>query len=124
MAVAAGEETAHPEWFLAGTEPPVVAAPRSGAAWPRILAPPADAIIAIDPDIPAADQRVAFAAADATNAARWLLDGIDVGAAGDVTLWPPRAGAHTLVLVDEGRHALAQVRFVVRGPAGLSAVAR
>ena len=96
------------EWFLAGTEPvatTVAAAPRLAG---QIVAPASGTIIAVDPDIPATRQRVLFEARDAGHA-RWQLDGVDLGPARATVLWPPRAGRHTLTLVDSDG-----VRDVVR----------
>ena len=101
------------EWFLDGTEPLRAEAVRASA--PRIVAPSDGSVIAVDPDIPAPRQRVAFAAADAGGAARWLLDGTDLGPAAAITLWSPVPGAHVLTLVDGGARPLGSVRFEVRG---------
>src|SRR5581483_1823255 len=48
-------------------------------ARPRIAAPVAGSVFAIDPDIPDANQRVPFAADGAPRALRWRLDGRDAG---------------------------------------------
>ena len=105
-------ESPRREWFLAGTEPVPVDAVRAHA--PRILAPTDGSVLALDPDIPAPRQRVAFEADSCGNGARWLLDGTDAGSAAQLTLWQPVAGFHTLTLVDDGARALAAVRFEVR----------
>src|SRR6185503_10425861 len=100
------------EWFLAGTEPiaPAVSTPTRQAG--HIVAPVTGTIIAVDPDIPIARQRVLFEARDAGQA-RWQLDGEDLGPARATVLWTPRPGRHTLVLVDDsGIRDL--VRFDVR----------
>jgi len=111
----AASEPSRVEWFRDGTEP---AAARAALARERarILAPVSDTIIALDPDIPPARQRVTFEARQARQA-RWVLDGLDLGAADRPLLWPPRPGKHTLELRRAGRNAAAPVRFVVRGPA-------
>ncbi|HZR80759.1 MAG TPA: penicillin-binding protein 1C [Candidatus Binatia bacterium] len=108
-------EPARAEWFLAGTEPPggaVAVAPTR----PRIAAPVAGSVFAIDPDIPDANQRVPFAADGAPRALRWRLDGRDAGPAAPF-LWPPAAGRHRLELVDARGGAVDEVAFEVR-PAG------
>ena len=64
-------EPARLEWFIAGTEPNNAAA-RLNDLNPRILSPTADTIIALDPDIPRALQRVKFEAGP--GAARVALD--------------------------------------------------
>ena len=52
------------EWFISGTQQARIAmdAPASTALAPRITSPSAGAIIALDPDIPPARQRLAFTA--------------------------------------------------------------
>ena len=87
------------EWYLAGTEPARgdVGA-RAGAAHRR--ARPTAAVIAIDPDIPAARQRVAFDGR--TPPARDALDRLDGGELG-------AAGAAVAVATDARRsHAAAR----------------
>jgi penicillin-binding protein 1C len=103
------------ELFLSGTEPPAAAEPRLVAGRPRIVAPANGTVIALDPDIPADLQRIAFIARAGAEGARWVLDGSETGPAGDVTLWPPRPGMHRLELIGEGERVLDAIRFVVRG---------
>ena len=108
--VRAGEE-----WFVAGTEPQVIAAPRAPAR-PQIVTPTAESLLAIDPDLPASRQRVMFRARGTTTAARWRLDGDDLGGAHAPFLWAPSPGRHQLRLVDaDAARVLDQVQFVVRG---------
>ena len=108
-------EATRSEWFLTGTEPPPFAAVR--APLPQIVAPTDGSVIALDPDIPAARQRVAFDARAAGGELRWRLDGGDVGPAADTVLWQPVRGPHTLQLVDGDGRPLGTVRFEVRGSA-------
>ncbi|HEX7548012.1 MAG TPA: penicillin-binding protein 1C, partial [Candidatus Methylomirabilis sp.] len=75
-----GVEPDRPEWFLAGTAP-TNPSPRPLGVHPTILVPAGGTLIAIDPDIPAAQQRVMFEARVSDGATRWLLDGIDLGIA-------------------------------------------
>jgi len=109
----ASSEPARAEWFARGTEPPFREQARARRR-PRVLSPVGGAIIAIDPDIPPPLQRVLFAAAGASGAFRWALDGRLIGAA-DHYLWEPRPGAHTLALVDDREQIVDRVRFTVRG---------
>jgi len=102
------------EWFVAGTEPNTPMA-RLNDQNPRILSPAADTIIALDPDIPRALQRVQFQAGPGTANARWTLDTHDLGPAAQLLLWPPTAGLHVLALTDRSGFALDQISFKVRG---------
>lgn len=107
-------EPAHREWFIAGTEPnnPVA---RLNNLTPRILSPAADTIIALDPDIPRAVQRVRFEAGPGAETSHWMLDSRDLGPARETVLWAPTHGSHTLALVDRSGRALDRISFKVRG---------
>ena len=106
-------EPARREWYLAGTEPASADAVR--ARPPLIIAPTDGSILALDPDIPAVRQRVAFEADSSGSRSRWVLDGTDIGSAAQLMLWQPVAGAHILTLSDDAAHPLATVHFEVRG---------
>ena len=111
-------EAGRAECFLAGTEPTAPAS-RAPVAQPRILAPVAGTVIALDPDIPRGQQRVAFEAhIGSATRAQWVLDGKRFGSARKLRLWAPQPGSHTLVLVDERQAPLGTVAFSVRGSAG------
>ena len=76
--------------------------------------PAEDSILAIDPDIPPALQRVFFQA-QGSHALRWVLDGKAMGAAPESISWRPVPGKHALALVDDLGKTVAQVAFQVRG---------
>jgi penicillin-binding protein 1C len=106
-------EAERDEWFIAGTEQPEFApdtAPQS--APPRILSPTDGTIIALDPDIPPANQRLRLQAAG--RAASWAIDGHWL-ARGPIALWLPWPGRHVLQLVDARGKTLDQVHVEVRG---------
>jgi hypothetical protein len=71
-------------------------------------------VIAIDPDIPAAHQRIALVSDDSRAAQRWVLNGQDLGPVTAPVLWQPVPGKHTLSLVDDARRVLDAVSFEVR----------
>ncbi len=100
------------EWFERGTEDerPRAVTPQAS---PRIVYPPHEAILALDPDIPHSRQRVFFEASVGGGGMRWKLNGKDLGPAA-ATPWQPVAGAHRLELVDSGGRHLDGVQFVVR----------
>ncbi|WP_093558018.1 penicillin-binding protein 1C [Pseudoduganella namucuonensis] len=104
------------EWFIAGTESDRIELVDDGRRAPRILYPADATIIAIDPDIPDARQRVFFQA-QAGHGLRWRLDGEDIGPAAERHGWRPSPGAHELALVDADARPLAVARFQVRGGA-------
>ena len=102
------------EWFLSGTEPREVSHGLT-PGMTRILSPVHGTIIALDPDIPAARQRLVFAAEGNALLLRWQLDGKVMGLAGQPQLWVPTSGKHRLSLVDTTGYPLDTIRFEVRG---------
>jgi penicillin-binding protein 1C len=126
-------EPTRDDWFLRGTQTPVVrlgacadasSAERSTArAAPRIGAPADGTLFALDPDIPPARQRIAFERASGTSTrSAWRLDGKVLGDAQRV-LWLPWPGRHVLELVSaDGKRADA-VHFEVRGATARMATA-
>jgi penicillin-binding protein 1C len=107
-----GVERRAGEWFLAGSAPA-----RGGtvAPAPRIAYPGDGAILALDPDMPPAMQRVFLAATGGTDAV-FVLDGVRLGPARGNPAWTPTPGRHELHLVDarDGR-VLDRAAFQVRG---------
>jgi penicillin-binding protein 1C len=113
-------EPARREWFVRGTAIATVrAAGRrdddDGAATARIRYPAADTVIALDPDIPVASQRVAFVAAPESGGLRWRIDDVDLPDQGGRMLWTPTFGRHRLALEDGRGNELSTVEFEVRG---------
>jgi penicillin-binding protein 1C len=128
------------EWFLKGTEMSTVnlAADASGAsarstsytpphsdnvqsAAPGIGSPTDGTVFALDPDIPAARQRIVFErVGGASTRSAWRLDGKMLGHA-ERLLWLPWPGRHLLELVDAQGASVDKVRFEVRGANARSA---
>jgi penicillin-binding protein 1C len=109
-------EAPRTEWFIAGTETARVtpASPAGTAA--RLIASPDDrSVVALDPDIPPAVQRLRFEAiAPVPRGAAWRLDGKRLGAARPLP-WAPWPGHHVLELIDAKGAPLDTVSFDVRG---------
>ena len=93
----------------------------AGHITPRIRYPAAGTIIALDPDIPATHQRVAFTVSPPGQDLRWQLDAEPLAGNAARTLWAPTQGHHVLVLQDAQGAALSQVEFDVRGSAAARA---
>lgn len=108
-------EPARAEFFLAGTELETVAAKAVETTRIAIAYPGNGTIIAIDPDIPEAVQRVRFTMRPEINGYRWRLDGSQFESPAGATFWRPVAGAHTLTLIDAEGSEVDSVRFEVRG---------
>jgi len=107
-------EAARSEWFVRGTESAVVSLVAGGERTPRILYPGEQSVIAIDPDIPEALERVIFRA-QAGQGLSWRLDDKALGPAEQEVAWRPVNGAHELKLVDAQDKVVAATRFQVRG---------
>jgi penicillin-binding protein 1C len=107
-------EQARGEWFIAGTQSSVIALVQDQHRVPRILYPGESSIIALDPDIPDAIERVFFQA-QAGQGLTWQLDGQPLGQAGADYAWRPTPGRHQLALVDANAKPLATASFLVRG---------
>jgi penicillin-binding protein 1C len=111
-------EARRTEWFLAGTaQTKVVFTSAAGLATRWIASPEDRSIIALDPDIPPASQRLRFEIATGrTHAAtRWRLDGHIIASASKPFDWQPWPGRHELALVDAHGQPLDTVKFEVRG---------
>jgi penicillin-binding protein 1C len=119
-----GVEPPRNEWFVEGTQTPRVGlAANASAAAQRVstrgavrIGSPADGtIFALDPDIPAARQRISFErAGGASTLSNWRLDGKSLGHAPRVP-WLPWPGHHRLELVDADGSVADAVSFEVRG---------
>jgi penicillin-binding protein 1C len=112
-------EPARDEVFIAGTQQVVFSAsaqmaksaPRFGISSPRD-----GSIFAIDPDMPAAAQRIVFEGERGV----WRLDGKRLGAA-ERWAWAPWPGRHELTLIGRDGAAIQTLHFEVRGAAVKSA---
>ncbi len=102
------------EWFLRGTETALVESVPPARRTPQIVYPADGSIIAVDPDIPDAVERILFQAQGAGEH-RWRVDGIDAGPAAQPLAWQPVAGLHRLELVDADGKAVSTSAFEVRG---------
>jgi penicillin-binding protein 1C len=107
-------EPARSEWFIAGTESPLIALVRDDHRTPKILYPGDASILALDPDIPDATQRVFFLA-QGGEGLRWQLDGEPLAQASTDYAWRPTPGQHQLALIDSNATPIATTRFQVRG---------
>jgi penicillin-binding protein 1C len=101
------------EWFIRGTENAILPGP-AGPGF-RILYPVSGTIFALDPDIPAEDQKLFFEAQPKDSLLQWVLDGDPIGNASSLFLWNPVRGKHALALVDASAHTVDSVTFEVRG---------
>lgn len=130
------------EWFLKGSEVSTIglaadargrfpqtsanAKARSQPAEngaPRIGAPTDGTLFALDPDIPAARQRIVFErVSGSSTSSLWRLDGKLLGH-GERVRWLPWPGRHVLELVDAHGASVDAVHFEVRGATARAASA-
>jgi penicillin-binding protein 1C len=101
------------EWFIRGTELAVV--PGEVAVESLIAYPAPGMIVALDPDIPATEQKLFFEAKPENYRFKWILDGSVIGDAGSILLWTPIKGKHDLMLVNGSDQVVDSVSFEVRG---------
>ncbi len=113
LAHAALGDRAGNEWFIRGTELAVV--PGEAISGFRIAYPATGTVVAMDPDIPAEEQKLFFEAQPQNDQLHWVLDGHPIGGAGALLLWTPMRGKHILTLVDSSERALDSITFEVRG---------
>jgi len=102
------------ELFLAGTETANIAIVGSAVRTAKIRYPGDGDIIALDPDIPDANQRVFFEA-QSGGGLHWRLDNSELGSATEAVSWHPAAGRHKLELVDAAGKVSDSIAFSVRG---------
>jgi penicillin-binding protein 1C len=106
------------EWFVAGSEMPVIRAAQTGAL-ARISYPAAGSIIALDPDIPPHLQRIPLRlSAPAAPGWIWRIDGQRLGTAGTNARWLPQPGRHRLTLESSAGETLDSVVLDVRSLKG------
>jgi len=108
-----GIEAPREEWFIAGTERSRVALADPAYDTPHIVAPVDGAILALDPDMPAARQRIVWMAAGGGDGLSWRLDGQAIGQGSQLD-WRPRPGRHSIELV-EGARVVDRAMIEVRG---------
>ena len=112
-----GLEADRSEWFLAGTQQKLFALADDGApasaGLTRILSPTAGTIVALDPDIPPAHQRLALQA-EGGDTVQWRIDGKPLGR-GARQQWMPWPGRHRITLVDHAGRERDAVQVEVRG---------
>jgi penicillin-binding protein 1C len=104
-------EAGRDEFFIRATEPAAsgnntriaIAAREATSQGARIVSPTDGAIIAIDPDIPTANQRIALKSGDTTQANCWEINGERLGCSEKTIAWSPSNSAHeknTIRLLD------------------------
>ncbi|WP_194711659.1 penicillin-binding protein 1C [Noviherbaspirillum soli] len=109
-----GEEASRTEYFLPGTGQALVVAVEQEALAPAIRYPTPGMVVALDPDIPPARQRIRLSAQGVAQP-RWRMDGKPLADGRDGHAWAPWPGRHRLELLDRQGRVLDKVEFEVRG---------
>ncbi len=100
------------ELFLPGTALSLVRVAPPEAERPRLLSPTNGTVIALDPDIPAARQRVGVRVAGGVPGLKLNVDGRSLPLSG--ALWPPLPGAHYFTLRGADGRVLDRALVTVR----------
>lgn len=114
-------EAPRQEWFLAGTQQALFAVEAAESVatslgqGARIVEPANGSIVALDPDIPPARQRLVFRASQAQQGLRWRLDDQPEVAQGATWQWLPWPGRHRVRLLGARGELLDEIRLEVRG---------
>lgn len=107
-------ESPRREWFMKDTTLMKVAAIAAHSQMVHIDSPANGMVIAIDPDIPSADQRVPFTVKGATRDMQLKLNNKVIGSAAQQVLWPPKHGSYYLSVEDDHHHVMDRILFTVR----------
>ena len=107
-------ETPRREWFIAGTEPATPVAVQTVHEQPRIIYPTGGMIVALDPDIPEANQMISFLAQPRGAVHEWRLNQQRLPALSHQPLWKLQRGYHQLSILDKDGRILDTVSFTVR----------
>jgi penicillin-binding protein 1C len=102
------------EWFLAGASVHDLVAAVPDQDRPGIASPANGMIIALDPDIPAGNQRILISLRGARPGMTLDLNDQPLGSTAAAQLWSPAPGAWYLTLRDAGGRRLDRVLFTVR----------
>lgn len=102
------------EWFTRDQQSTPNVTVALAAPIPRIASPANGMVIAVDPDIPPAYQKLPISTEGATRSMRLKLNGSELARADGVTLWTPKAGSYALELGDAQGKVLDRVVFTVR----------
>lgn len=107
------QQPSYDEWFIDGTEQSQVS--YQADTTPMIVYPVDGTIIALDPDIPIAVQKVYFRAHQGGETLHFWLNERDLGVVADNYAWQPRRGRYHLRLKTLSGQTRHEVFFEVRG---------
>lgn len=114
------QQPSYDEWFIDGTEQSLVS--YQADTTPMIVYPVDGTIIALDPDMPVAVQKVYFRAHQGGETLHFWLNERDLGVVVDNYAWQPRRGRYHLRLKTLSGQTRHEVFFEVRGKLNPSSV--
>lgn len=88
--------------------------PNTKTSLVKILSPANQTIIAVDPDIPQANQLVYFESTKADKNTNWVLNNKIIGEVRGIQYWTPKSGKYKLSIRNKENKILDQVEFEVR----------
>jgi penicillin-binding protein 1C len=80
----------------------------------KIISPANHTIIAVDPDIPQANQLVYFESTKPDKNTNWVLNNKIIGEVKGIQYWTPKSGKYKLSIRDKENKILDQIEFEVR----------
>jgi penicillin-binding protein 1C len=107
-------EAPRSEWFTKDQQSAPTMTVSLAQPMARIASPANGMVIAVDPDIPPAYQKLPISVAGATRTMTVKLNDQKLSLTDGVTLWTPRTGAYSIELGDESGKVLDRVVFTVR----------
>jgi penicillin-binding protein 1C len=107
-------EAPRSEWFTKDQQSAPTMTVSLAQPMARIASPANGMVIAVDPDIPPAYQKLPISVEGATRKMRVKLNDQELKLTDGVTLWTPRTGAYSLELGDDNGKLLDRVVFTVR----------
>ncbi len=113
-------EPGRDEYFIRGSEPQstTITAREASSAGARIVSPTDGSIIAIDPDISEANQRISLKSGDAQQANCWEVGGQSLGCSETPLSWSPTSSSSDVVgirLLDRNGEERDRIAITIRG---------
>ncbi|MES2614777.1 MAG: penicillin-binding protein 1C [Bdellovibrionota bacterium] len=107
------------EWYIHGTEPnedlPLLLGTKSQHVIPKIIYPVEGMMIAVDPDIPAEQQRIFFESSVQDDSLKWVLNDDEIADNSEKYPWQPSIkGSYNLKLISTKGKLIDEVHFFVR----------
>lgn len=107
-------EAPRQDWFMAGTALEMIRKVDVAGPFPAVASPANGMVVAVDPDIPSAQQRIPVRATVDDPSLILKVGDVVLGPATRTYLWPPMEGAHLAVLQQADGTVVDRASFQVR----------